>query len=140
MIRTNEQNSIFHKLLALRKFDKEDKAELVKVITGGRSSSSADMTVQEMALAISRLQDDQDASMKRMRAKIINIARDIFDLKKGDVWTQDHYNRLNVFLKKKFKAELSRLDHEQLRNAVTAIEAWHTSEMKKIVNNLLNSI
>lgn len=124
MERTKAQNARFHLLLGQRKFDAQDKAELVRMVTGGRTGSSAEMTVAEMQLAIERLADAQVGSIKKMRAKIINIARDIFGLADGDVWGQGHYDRLNVFLVDKFKVPLHRLPYEQLRNAVTAMEAW----------------
>ncbi|WP_080058954.1 hypothetical protein [Spirosoma aerolatum] len=140
MKRTNEQNTKFHALVALRKLDKEDKQALVLECSGGRVSSSADMTVEEMALAIQILDSEQTASLKKMRAKIINIARDIFDLKPKDDWKQEHYDRLNKFLIKKFKAPLHKLLYRQLIDACTAMESWHSSAMKKIVNDLLNGI
>lgn len=140
MTRTVQQNSRFHKLLTLRKFDREDKAELVKVVTGGRTASSAQMTAAEMQLAIDRLQDDQDGSVKRMRAKIIHIARDIFGMSDREVWEQVHYDRLNTFLLKKFHCQLHKLRYEQLVDAVTAMEKWRDSELKKMLNGLLNGI
>ena len=138
--RTREQNARFHALLTLRKFDKEDKAELVKVITNGRTDSSADMTYDEMALAIERLDSEQLSSVKRMRAKIIQIARDIFGLKPTDQWGQVHYDNLNTFLLKKFGTRLHKLNYQQLIDAVTAMEAWRDYETKKLVKQALNAV
>ncbi|WP_080058315.1 hypothetical protein [Spirosoma aerolatum] len=137
--RTKEQNSKFHTLLTLRHFDKEDKLALVQFYTGGRETSSSNMSMDEMAEAIKHLEGEQDASIRRMRAKIINVARDIFNLWPQDNWTQEHYDKLNVFLKKKFKAELSKLSYEQLRNAVTAVEKWRDSGTQKFLKDLLNN-
>lgn len=137
MIRTKDQNAIFHRLLTLRKFDREDKAELVRTITNGRTTSSSQMTVDEMRVAIKRLQDDQDASLKRMRAKIINIAKDIFGLGNRD-WEQKHYDALNAFLIKTFKVPLHRLTYTQTVDAVTAMEKWRESDMKKMLNSILH--
>ena len=139
-LRTTQQNSRFHTLLTLRKFDREDKAELVKTITNGRTTSSAQMTVDEMRVAIERLDDEQTTSLKKMRAKIIKIARDIFDMVETDQWEQRHYDALNKFLLKKFKVQLHKLSYDQLRNAVTAMEAWRESELKKMLNGFLNAV
>ncbi len=140
MVRTLSQNSRFHTLLTLRKFDKEDKAELVRVVTGGRTTSSKEMTQDEMALAIERLDDEQTGSIKKMRAKIINVARDIFELNDRDKFEQKHYDALNNFLLKKFKAQLHKLDYHQLINAVTSMEKWRESELSKMLNALLNDV
>ncbi|GAB2586391.1 NinB/YbcN family protein [Spirosoma areae] len=140
MTRTLEQNTKFHKLVGLRKLDKEDKQALVMECSGGRTTSSATMTVQEMALAITILDSEQTSSLKKMRAKIIHVARDIFGMAPKDVWGQEHYDRLNKFLLDKFKCPLHKLTYQQLPNAVTAMEAWRGWKTKKMVNELLNAI
>ena len=89
MKRTLEQNAKFHKLVTLRKLDKEDKQALVLDCTGGRTNSSAAMTVEEMALAITLLDSEQTSSIKKMRAKMIHLARDIFSLAPKDKWEQE---------------------------------------------------
>ena len=108
--------------------------------TGGRTDSSAAMTVEEMALAITLLDSEQTSSIKKMRAKMIHLARDIFGLAPKDKWEQEHYDRLNTFLLAKFKAPLHKLTYQQLPNAVTAVEAWQAWEMKQVVKNLLNPV
>lgn len=139
-LRTKDQNVKFHTLVALRKLDREEKQELVKHFTGGRETSSTGMTVDEMANAIAYLDDEQTGSIKRMRAKIINIARDIFGLDPRAQFQQAHYDALNKFLRKKFKEPLHKLQYEPLRNAVTAMEKWRESDMKTMLNSLLNDL
>ena len=139
-IRTKDQNVKFHTLVALRKLDKEEKQELVKHFTGGRETSSTGMTQDEMAKAIAYLDDEQTASIKKMRAKILNIARDFFGLAPKDEFAQKHYDALNVFLKKKFKYPLHKLQYEPLRKAVTGMERWRDSDMKTMLNGLLNDL
>lgn len=73
MNRTPQQNIRFHTLIRLRRLDKEDKAELVKACTDGRTISSSEMSINEMAKAIEILDDEQTGSIKKMRAKIINV-------------------------------------------------------------------
>ena len=140
MERTTKQNSQFHSLLSLRKFGREEKAQLVTVITGGRTTHSSEMTYDEMELAISRLQDAQTGSEKKMRAKIINIGRDIFGLVPKDEWQQEHYDALNKFLVKTCKKPLHKLLYKELIVGVTAMERWRDSAMKTMVNDLLNPV
>ncbi|WP_338875685.1 hypothetical protein WBJ53_08665 [Spirosoma sp. SC4-14] len=128
MKRTTAQNARFHALLTARKFDKEEKAALVLTYTQGRSESSKDMSKEEMAEAIKHLEGLEMASIRKMRAKIINIAKDIFRV--ADMMQAD-WDNLNVFLTKKFKGKLNELDYETLRKAVTAMEKWKQSEDKK---------
>lgn len=140
MIRTKEQNKRFHTLLTLRKLDREEKQALVVDCSGGRVSSSADMTVAEMALAITILDSEQTSSLKKMRAKIIHIARDIFGMAPTDEWKQTHYDRLNEFLQKTFKCHLHKLPYQKLPDAVTATEKWRDWKTKQLVKDLLNAV
>jgi hypothetical protein len=135
MLRTINQNNRFHTLIQLRKITKEEKQELVNAFTGGREMSSAKMTMDEMDALIKHLEGEDQASIKRMRSKIINIAKDIFAV--SDL-TQKDWDALNTFLVNKFKTPLHMMKNEQLRNAVTAMEKWRGSETKKMVKELLN--
>ncbi|MGA0555804.1 hypothetical protein ACO2Q8_04070 [Larkinella sp. VNQ87] len=132
--RTNAQNARFHVLLTQRKFDREEKAELVKFYTNGRSTSSSEMTIREMQEAIEHLEGLELASIKRMRSKVIHIAKDIFGVTEMH---QEDWDNLNTFLLKTFKKKLNELDYRQLQNAVTAIERWRDSETRKMVKRLL---
>lgn len=140
MIRTNEQNALFHRLIAQRKLDREDKAEFVKLLTNNRTATSKEMTVDEMKLGIERLQDASESSIKKMRAKIYKIARDIFGIADGDKFEQTHYDAVDKFMVDKFKAKLHRLPYETLPKAVTAMEAWREWRRKKDIENVLNPI
>ncbi len=115
--------------------DAADKRELVADYTHGRETSSAKMTVGEMDALIKHLEGERQASLKKMRAKIINIAKDIFNVRE---MSQANWDALNVFLKAKFHARLDELPYEPLRNAVTAIEKWRDYETKKMTDALLH--
>ncbi|RIV21362.1 hypothetical protein DYU11_18320 [Fibrisoma montanum] len=134
-LRTLSQNSRFHTLLTQRKFDAYEKRELVLACTNGRTDSSKLMTVDEMAAAIKHLEDDQMTSIKKMRAKIINIAKDIFSVTD---WEQKDYDALNTFLVKKFRAPLHKLSYNQLVDATTAMEKWRESAQNKMIEKLFN--
>ena len=128
MKRTNSQNARFHALLTQRKLDKEEKQALVLTYTHGRSDSSTEMTSQEMAEAIKHLEGEEMASIKKMRAKIINIAKEIFGV--ADM-SQVEWDNLNKFLLSKSKGKLNELHYETLRKAVTSMQMWKKSADKK---------
>lgn len=125
--RTLQQNERLHALVGQLRLDKEEKAELVKAFTNGRSYSSKDLTFAEADLLIKYLESQVDGSIKKMRSKIINIAKDIGLTKGGEV----DWERLNNFLIKKFKKPLNQLTRDELPNAVTAMEKWRSSNQKK---------
>jgi hypothetical protein len=57
MRRTNKQSGLLHLLLRQLKIDKEGKQELVFAATGGRSTSSWDLTVQECTVLCKQLSE-----------------------------------------------------------------------------------
>lgn len=138
--RTKEQNAIFHRLLTRHKFDKEDKAEFVFMLSGERTRSSAELSYEEMQKGIDRLQAGSESSMKKMKAKIYNIARDIFGMTLTDQWEQRHYDAVDTFMKRTVKTRVCHMSYEQLVVAVTAIDAWRTSATKQMIDNLLNQL
>lgn len=138
--RTEDQNKIFHALIGQHKIDKEDKAQLVSIHTGGRTTSSAAMSQAEMAKAIKRLEAGNEASIKKMRAKVYCIARDIFGMKTDDKWEQKHYDAVDTFMRRTFKNPLRHVPQWQLPDAVTAMEAWRKTTTQAMVNNILNNI
>lgn len=123
MKRTQEQNIKFHALINELRFDKEEKREIVLTFSANRVTSSADLTFQEMDLAIKYLESQKENSLKKMRSKIINIGKDIGLMKDGLF----DFKALNVFLNKKFKKHLHELTREELPKAVTSMEAWKRS-------------
>lgn len=136
MKRTLQQNERLHALIFTLRMDREEKAELVKTFTNGRSTSSKDLTFAEANLLIKYLDNQVVESIKKMRSKIINIARDIGLTVGGQQSAVDgqplvDWERLNVFLVKKFKKPLHQLTRDELPNAVTAMEKWRDSNLKK---------
>ena len=131
--RTLQQNSRFHALVGHRKLDKEEKKALCLDVSNGRTDSSSDLTFEEMNQAIKMLDSEVEGSVKKMRTKILNIARDIFGLAPSEDWTQQHYDSLNSFLVSKFKDPLHKLDYRRLVDAVTAVEKWRDTETQNAV-------
>lgn len=125
--RTLQQNERLHALLFALRIDKDEKAELVKTFTNGRAVSSKDLSFMEADLLIKYLDSEVVGSIKKMRSKIINIAKDI-GLTKGEAVD---WERLNVFLVKKFKKKLHELRRDELPKAVTAMEKWREGNLKK---------
>jgi hypothetical protein len=135
MKRTVEQNKLLHTLLGQLRYDAEEKAELVRTYTNGRSASSSELTSTEAKLLIGYLRQQADGSIRKMRSKIINIGKNIgLTTQTGDIdWV-----RLNVFLTKKFQKKLHELTRAELPKAVTAMKAWRDSKLKKELEGLLN--
>lgn len=125
--RTPAQNERLHALIGQLRFDKEEKAELVKAFTNGRSTSSKDLTFAEADLLIKYLDNQQNGSIKKMRSKIINIAKDIGLVKGNEL----DWERLNKFLIDKFKQPLHQIPKDVLPKAVTAMEKWRDGNLKK---------
>lgn len=134
MKRTSAQNLIFHALIKDLRIDKEAKMMLVREFSGGREESSANLTLFEMKNLIKALEEQKLGKLKKMRSKIINIAKDIGltapQSPRGGVSEVD-WERLNKFLVSKFKKPLSQLNKEELRNACTALERWRDGQMRK---------
>jgi DUF438 domain-containing protein len=139
-LRTLEQNKRFHTLIGLRKFDKEDKAALVSECTNGRTTSSSEMTISEMKLAIELLDAEQTQSIKKMRSKIINLFKEIVDLGPNDDMTQAHWDTLNVYMKRTAKATIATAGYKQLIDAVTGMERWRDGELKKWLMSELTTV
>lgn len=137
MERTPQQNERLHALIFTLRIDKEEKAELVKAFTNGRSYSSKDLTYAEADLLIKYLDNTVVESIKKMRSKIINIAKDIGLVKPhpnppqqgGNV--EVDWERLNKFLIGKFKQPLHLIPKDVLPKAVTAMEKWRDGNLKK---------
>lgn len=120
---------IHRKLFALLgelRYDKEERAELAKTY-GSETGSTSDLNDAQARLMISYLQSVKGDSIKKMRSKIINIAKDIGLTKNGEI----DWQALNNFLNKKFKKPLHQLTRQELPNAVTAMEKWRDTNMKK---------
>lgn len=126
--RTLEQNVRFHALINELRYDCDEKALLVQEFSGQNSTSSKDLEEGEMRRLIDYLEGQKLGSIKKMRSKIINIAKDIgLLLPDGGV----SFERLNVFLEGKFKKKLHQLQRDELPKAITAMEAWRATNMKK---------
>ena len=137
MTRTLQQNKRFHALIGLRKLDNEEKKALCLDVSNGRTDASSELKVEEMDQAIAMLEGQVVGSVKKMRAKVINVARDIFGMVPRDESGQQQYDALNAFLISKFKKPLHHLDYRTLVDAVTAVEKWRDSETKKMVKALI---
>ena len=123
---------MMYALLGQLRYDADEKAALVYSFSGNRTQKSSELTQVEAAALIKHLQGEVQSSIKKMRSKIINIGKDIGLAKANEVGVLEFdFAALNVFLVKKFKKQLHFLDRAQLRNAVTAMEAWRESNMKK---------
>ena len=137
---TAEQNKRLYGLLNALHLTEEERGVLVGSFTDGRSSSSKDLTVVECQALIEYLQKRFDDSMRKMRAKAINIALDIGVLKphpiKGMGYVEN-WTPINKWTLSKWKQPFYKLDYDQLRNCITALESWRDAETKKELKEIL---
>lgn len=132
-LRTNKQNAIFHKLIQMRGFDKDEKKEMVEHYSNGRVSSSSQLSVIEMAKLIKHLQVEQNEiaaiSRKKMMAKALNLGRDLGMVTGVDAAT--NFDGINAFGKRMYKVErFSMLNDEQIRNCITGLEKMKSQKKK----------
>lgn len=136
MKRTIEQNNRLFKLLALLHVTDEERGVLVNSFTDSRSSSSKDLTVVECHALIEHLQKRYDDSMRKMRAKAINIALDIGVISKvGDKIVD--WEPLNKWTVAKWKQPFYKLSYDQCRSCITALENWRDGKTKDLLKDLL---
>ncbi|MEZ0611954.1 hypothetical protein ACAW74_25805 [Fibrella sp. WM1] len=138
--RTLWQNNRFHQLIQQCKLEKDEKEELVYLVSGERTRTSAELTFHEMDKAIKRLEGPISKSIKKMRAKIYGLYRDIAELPPMEEYTfqQKDFDAVNSFLVRCFKLKLHELDYKTLTKAVTAMEKWHKWGIDKAVKRILN--
>lgn len=139
MQRTKSQNNRFHGLVTSLKLDTDEKKEVISWASGGRCTSSKDLTASEMRKAIEQLSGKYDSRIARMRAKVRGIASDLDILPtSGD---KIDYSALNSFIERVFKVKsLFDLEYKQLIDCITALERWRDYKIKKMVNEALNGV
>lgn len=139
MQRLKSQNQRFHGLVNKLGLDPDEKKEVVRLASAGRATSSKDLTAHEMQNAIDQLSGNFDSRIARMRAKARAIASDLGILKTVDGKTD--YTALNTFIEKKFKVKsLFQLEHDKLRDCITALERWRDGKTEKVIKDCLNAI
>lgn len=137
MQRLNSQNARFHQLIGQLHLDADEKKQLVLQYSGGRSSSSADLTAREMQAVINDLTARQDSKIARMRAKARALAEDLQILKLAN--GKKDYTALNSFVQRTTgKTSLFHLDVKELANVITALEKWRDGKTKAMVKQCLN--
>lgn len=110
---------------------------MVGSITDGRTYSTKDITSVECAMLIDRLDNRLSGSLRKMRAKAINIAKDIGLIASTGTEKID-WGPLNKWTNGKWGKAFWALDYDELRNCVTALENWRDQDIIKMVNELLN--
>lgn len=128
-------NARFHQLVWQFKLDADEKKLIVRQVSYGLKESTKDLTDNQLFDAIRLLENRQHDSIKRMRAKAINLAREL-DLVKGEAPNID-WTGLNNFTEKTFKKPFYELDQKQLRDCITALEKWQNQNHVKAVKALL---
>lgn len=138
--RTKEQNKRLFGLLNALHLTEEERGVLVGSFSDGRTASSKDLTVVECQALIEYLQKQFDDSIRKMRAKAINIALDIGIVKPHPIQGKgyvDNWTPMNKWTISKWKQPFYKLDYDQLRNCITALEKWRDGETQKELKEIL---
>lgn len=135
MLRTQTQNKKLYALLNRLGIDKQVKAELVRQFSHGRTDSTAQMNYMECQSLIAHLasqtkplRQDLTEPVRRMRAKVVAIARDLGYIK-VKVHTTD-WERFNSFMSTRscLKKPLSKYTVDELPQLVTQWESMQAKE------------
>ena len=129
-------NARFHQLLTKRNCDKDEKMAIVHQASNGEFTSSRDLTNAQLLEAIKLLEGDLNTSVKKMRAKAINRAKDLGILPQT-VNLPEHWNGLNTFCQNTFKKPFYELTYDELRDCITGLENWQKTRQDKAIKELL---
>ena len=128
-------NARFHQLVALCKLDNAEKLLVLRnAALGTRPESSTELTDTQLLQAIKALETRINDSLKRMRAKAINLARDhnlVVGISPNIDWTG-----LNNFTQKTWKKPFYQLSYDELRHCITALEKWQNHNYSKALNEI----
>lgn len=130
-------NARFHQLIGEHGLDKEDKMSVVSQVSNGRETSSSKLSNIELAEAIRLLNSRRQESLKRMRAKAINLAKDCGFLPDRIISTEN-WKGLNTWCEKTFKKPFYKLDYNELRNCVTGLERVLDSKQNQQIKSALS--
>lgn len=130
-------NARFHQLLSQNHCDADDKASIVNQASGGRFTSARDLSESQLQQAISLLEGLRNKSIKKMRAKAINKAKELGILP-DEIYITSDWKGLNTFCQNTFKKAFNHLDYDELRNCITGLENWQDSRHSKAVKELLS--
>lgn len=134
-INRQKLNARFHQLVGHYKLDADEKRLIVRQASNNKCESSADLTDSQLREAVKLLEGRQNDSIKRMRAKAINLARDL-NLVTGEAPNID-WTGLNNFTQKSFKQPFYELSYQRLIDCITALEKWQNYNQNKALKNLI---
>lgn len=127
--RSGKQNALFHKLLLEADFNQDEKESLVLAVSQNRTKRSAELDVEEMKVAITKLAKKINDTANRRRARIAAVARDIGYIEGGN------YTKLNDFVMKHFQSKtIFEVPKDRLSDVIVAIERvrdWKESKALK---------
>jgi hypothetical protein len=130
-------NARFHQLVGQRHLDKDEKQFIVHQASNGECTSTSELNNDQLADAIRLLEIDVETSIKKMRAKAINKAKELGiipdQIKKNEDW-----KGLNTFCQHTFKKPFYALQYDDLRNCITGLEKWQSGRQDKALKELLS--
>ena len=130
-------NARFHQLLSQNHCDADDKAAIVHQVSGGLYTSSRDLSDAQLQDAIKVLDGLRNQSIKKMRAKAINKAKELGILP-DEIYIPADWKGLNTFCQKTFQKNFNQLTFDELRNCITGLENWQDNRRSKAIKELLS--
>jgi len=129
MIRTKEQNKELHLLLNRTGLDSDNKAELVRTYTKGRTSSSAEMLIHECRQLIGDLRVNNSLADNKRKRVISHLKEAGFSLPDG----RADMERIQGWVQQqKFKRKLNEHTIEQLSGLIHAANAVRKHFLSKV--------
>ncbi len=140
MKRTQAQNKIFYRLINKLGIDADTKAAMVLSISNGRTEHSSELTAEEMALLISRLQQNyiqtesyrQDRIQNNTRWRLIYALRDK-GMAKPD-GTPD-YERIHRYANQYWHKNINDMTLRELNKYIGIVKKWKTLKTKNNATN-----
>lgn len=130
-------NARFHQLVGQRNLDKDEKKLIVHQASDGEFTSTSDLNNTQLANAIKLLESDIETSIKKMRAKAINKAKELGILP-DNITKNDDWKGLNTFCQSTFKKPFYSLQYDDLRNCITGLQNWQSTRQNKAIKELLS--
>lgn len=130
-------NARFHQLLSQNHCDADDKAAIVHQVSGGRYTSSRDLSDTQLLDAIKVLDGLRNQSIKKMRAKAINKAKELGILP-DEIYIPADWKGLNTFCQNTFQKNFNQLTFDELRNCITGLENWQDNRRSRAIKELLS--
>lgn len=131
MKRTARQSKILYTLLGKLGIDADTKAEMVLGISNGRTGHSSELTQEEMALLIARLQQLYSKTEQYRNNRVLNNTRWrlIYALRDKGMSNPDgtpDYDRIHHYTQHYWGKHINRMTLRELNKYIGIVKRWKT--------------